>query len=38
MLDEFDTLVVEAPPLVPLLPARLAARTPEPEAEKTLGS
>jgi len=38
MLDEFDTLVVEAPALVPLLPARLAARTPEPEAEKTLGS
>jgi hypothetical protein len=28
MLEEFDTLVVEAPPLVPLLPARLAARTP----------
>jgi hypothetical protein len=38
MLDEFDTLVVEAPALVPLLPARLTARTPEREAEKTLGS
>ena len=38
MLDEFDTLVVEAPALVPLLPARLEARMPKRAAEKTLGS
>ena len=38
MLDEYDTLVVEAPALVPLLPARLEARMPKRAAEKTLGS
>ena len=38
MLDEFDTLVVEAPALAPLLPAPPEARTPVREAEKTLGS
>jgi len=37
MLDEFDTLVVEAPPLVPLLPAPLEAGSRGREAEKILG-
>jgi hypothetical protein len=36
--DEFDTLVVEAPRLVPPLPAPLEAGSREREAEKTLGS
>jgi hypothetical protein len=36
MLDEFDTLAVEAPALVPLLPAPLEAGIPEREAENTL--
>jgi hypothetical protein len=36
MLEEFDTLAVEAPALVPLLPAPLEAGIPEREAENTL--
>ena len=38
MIDEFDTLVVEGPPLAPLLPPPLEAGPPEREAEKILGS
>jgi hypothetical protein len=38
MLDEFDTLVAEAPALVPLLPAPLKAGSLELEVENTIGS
>jgi len=38
MLDEFDTLVVEGPPLAPLLPAPLHTGSPEREAEHALAS
>jgi hypothetical protein len=38
MLEEFDTLLVEAPALAPLLPAPAQLRAPERESETTAGS
>jgi hypothetical protein len=38
MLEEFDTLMVEAPALAPLLPAPAQLRAPERESETTVGS